>query len=747
MPFGSLLASSLTFSTSSYSASHTMLSFVSLLSPLLSSSYTNRNLEFKAQQQLMALEASKDPALVNLQSACSDLEALLRSSEKMEDNLGTIETRFDLLQGSLSTASRRIAPLQSLAMSRKALDTRISRAISPALALLNTFKRSESLQNSLLDLSSKLSAEKSQQTRLQKLVEYVECVDELNEAIKSICEEVEAVIQRLQEVVEFISRTKAGDEYRTQRLREAMVTLKALYETEVHEMRFEGLLDQSLVHVQDEFEALLLKMKHRKVGDALHQDDRLRDGGAQLASDVEIQVLTRLSTTLAANDCLDICIDIYVKARYRRAAKALMKLNPDYLRTYTPEGIDEMEWETLETAISLWIQHLQVAAKKVLLSEKKLSQRVLGHFMEGLIWPECFAKISDKIMAVFFRFGEGVARSNKEPQKLFKFLDMFQSLEKLKPEISQIFDGEPGEDICSRFRELEKLIIDASSKVFWEFGLQIEGNIDGLPPPQDGSVPKLVRYAINYLKYLASSNYRTTMAKVLRTEQIWKSGISSKSETDESLLRHAICNVMEALQRNIESKRSCCRDKVLMHIFTMNTYWYIYMRTKNTELGEVLGEQYMKDGYKAVAEESAYLYQKQAWGVLVRILDTDDLREQGKDSIGRLVSEKIETFFKCLSEVCERHRGYYTIPDVDLREQMRESTLKLVVPAYMEFLESYSGLLQRKVCPSADKVRGLLGKAFDGVDVKAKRRGSASNDWNGGGRNSGSLEGEIRRSR
>ncbi|GKB23330.1 exocyst complex component EXO70A1-like protein, partial [Tanacetum coccineum] len=54
--------------------------------------------------------------------------------------------------------------------------------------------------------------------------------------------------------------------------------------------------------------------------------------------------------------------------------------------------------------------------------------------MEGVIWQECFVKIADKIMAVFFQFGEGVARSNKEPQKLFKLLDMFNSLENLKAE-------------------------------------------------------------------------------------------------------------------------------------------------------------------------------------------------------------------------------------------------------------------------------------------------------------------------
>lgn len=317
--------------------------------------------------------------------------------------------------------------------------------------------------------------------------------------------------------------------------------------------------------------------------------------------------------------------------RYRRAAKALMRLNPDYLRTYTSEGIDEIEWEILEIAITLWIQHFEVAVKNVLFSEKKLCERVMGKIMDGLVWPECFVKIADKIMAVFFRFGEGVARSSKEPQKLFKLLDMFESLENLNPGFLEIFEGEAGEDFCTRFRELEKLLIDASSKVFWEFGLQIEGNAGSFPPKQDGSVPKLVRYAINYLKYLATDNYRAAMCKVLKTQQIWKAGILSKPDADEDLLKDSIFNIMEALQRNIESKRSRCRDKTLVYIFAMNTYWYIYMRTKNTELGELLGEQYMKEKYKAVAEESAHMYQMQAWGVLVRSLDTEELTNQGKD--------------------------------------------------------------------------------------------------------------------
>ncbi|KAI9200471.1 hypothetical protein LWI28_008462 [Acer negundo] len=684
----------------------------------------------------------EDSTLMKLELACTDLKNLLRTSAKVEETLENIDSKFEDTEETLSTAARRLAPLHSLAMTAKALETRINRAVSPALALLDSFKLAESLQQNLLAVSSKASSEKNPKRRLKQLLKYVDCVDQLNATINTISQDGEPVIQKLQEVVEFLSRTKATDQYRTHRLRETLVTLKTLYESEVDAMRFDGLLDESLLNLQDEFEGMLQQLKHQDIGES-REDEEAEIVGSDLGSEMEVQVLRGIAETLASNDCLDICIDIFVKVRYRRAAKALMRLNPDYLKTYFPEEIDEMEWESLETAITLWTQHFELAIKTVFISEKKLCVQVLGGIMDGVIWLECFVKIADKIMAVFFRFGEGVARSSKEPQKLFKLLDMFDSLEKLKIKFSEVFEGEAGADICTRFRELEKLLIHASTKVFWEFGLRIEGNADGFPPPQDCSVPKLVRYAINYLKYLAADIYSVSMAKVLRTEQIWKAGILSKPETDENLLNHSITNIMEALQRNIESKRSHYRDKVQPHVFAMNTYWYIYMRTRNTELGKLLGDQYMKKTYKVFTEESAYLYQRQAWGPLVRLLDTEDLKRQS--NVGAIMKGKMDAFFRGFEEISQKHRGSYVIQDVDLREQIRESTIKFVVPVYTEFFNSYSSVVQAKSYINPESMQGLLGQIFDGADRvgDGKFRRRDSKDRLGGGIST-SIESDIK---
>ncbi|KAI3958898.1 hypothetical protein MKX01_023574 [Papaver californicum] len=672
----------------------------------------------------------EDPDINNLKISCSNLKSLLQTSVNMQISLAKMDRSFDLLQETLSTTSKSIAPLQTHAMTAKALETRINRSMSPALTLLKSFKLAESLQHKLLTIGSKLSTKnKDPVKRLHKLIKYVDCVDQLNSAIDSVCQECEPTIQKLQETVEFLSRTKATDQFRIQRLRETLVTLKALYETEIEAMRYEGLLDEALLSLQDEYECILLALNHalflghEVVNEDVERSDQAITGAddviRDLGSELEVHVLRRISETLTRNDCLDICIDIFVKARYRRAAKALMRLNPDYLRKYTPEEINEMESLTLETSITLWIKHFQLAVKTVFVSEKKLCNQVFLETMDGLIWAECFVKITDKIMDVFFRFGEGVTRSSKEPQKLFKLLDMFESLEKLVVEFSGIFYGDrTAETSCA-----------SSTKVFWEFGLQIEGNHDGFPPPQDGSVPKLVRYAytvklklfdirfillagssftplysplctiygfryaVNYLKYLSADQYQTSMAKVLRIEQMWKAGFLSKPETDEKLLKDAIYNVMEALERNIEFKKSRYKYRVLPHVFSMNTYWYIYMRSRNSELGNILGEQLLKKKYKTVAEESAYMYQRQAWGPIVK--------------------GKMEAFMKGFEDNLQKHKsGFYNIPDEDLKKQLREATVNLVVPVYVEYLETYSLVLHVRSFSSPNSIQAMLAQTF-----------------------------------
>ncbi|XP_008807171.2 exocyst complex component EXO70I-like [Phoenix dactylifera] len=624
----------------------------------------------------MAVDDNDEAVIAALRASRSNIVSILRASARMDKGLAAVDARLSLGLESLDAVTEAVAPLQSQAMATKALHARINRAVPPALSLLRSFALVESLQRRLLRLSSRTSS-------IPRLVDFVECVDRLRETIAAVTAGCEPAVQRLHEAVEFLSRTRATDQLRIHRLRETLVALEQLYEAEVDGLRYDGPLDDALLRLQNDYEAILDLLKHRYIAAHVDGGDDTTDPSPPvLGSELEIEALRRISETLASNDCLDICIDIFVKVRYRRAAKALMRLSPEYLRAYAPEEIDGMEWEGLEAAISLWIHHFEVAVRLVLAAEKRLCRGALGGVMDGAVWPECFAKIADRIMAVFFRFGEGVARSSNEPQKLFKLLDMLDALDRIRPAFISTFDGEAGGDIRARCRELQKLLVHAAARAFWELGLKIEGLQDRAPPPRDGSVPKIVRYAVNYLKCLAGGGYAASMERVLRTEAVWKAGpLAARPDAEEEdLLSDALSNVLEALQRNVEAKRGeyGSRDRVVPHVMAMNAYWYIYMRTRGSELAALVGEETMRRRFKTAAEEAAYSYQEEAWGPLVRLLTA---------------TGDVEAFMMGLDENLRRHRSGYCVPDGDLREQIKEAVAKVVVEAYAGFLHANAGVV------------------------------------------------------
>ncbi|WOL13838.1 hypothetical protein Cni_G22618 [Canna indica] len=665
-------------------------------------------------------------ALAKLHASRSGLASLLLSSSDLHLAISAFDDRLSLRLTALSVVSEAVAPLQPHAVATQALRSRIDSAVSPALALLRSFSLVHSLQRRLLRLSPSAADPHG-------LVAYVDCVDRLHDAVAGVAAECEPAVERLQEAVEFLSRTKATDRPRLNRLKEALTALQALYEGEVDAMRYEGLLDEALLQLQDEYESLILQIKYEDFGESDGRDwfSHSTDGSdlPLLASPLQIEALRRISKTLSANDCVDIAIDIYIKVRYRRAAKALMRLNPDYLRTYAPGEMDATEWAEVEAAITLWIRHLELAVRTLFSAEKKLCRDVLGGLMGGAVWPECFAKIADRIMAVFFRFGEGVARSSKVPQKLFKLLEMFDALDRIRPEVESIFDGDSGSDIRARFRELQKLVVHAAAKAFWEFGLRIEGLQDGASPPADGSVPKIVRHAVHYLKCLMAAGYAGPMGQVLRTERTWIAELPARTPInavdDKELLRDAVLNIFEALQRNIEAKRArySKKDRALPHVMATNAYWYMYIRTRGTELAKLVGEDTMKATHKKAAEQAAFAYQEAAWGPLLKLLGKEGEEEEA-DIGAEAVRTRMEEFMRGFDDNLRKHKSVYCFRDAVLREQIREAVAKVVVPAYAGFLHANAASIHGRTFLPPDSIRGLIRQVFDaGREEEGRREG------------------------
>ncbi|KAL6858969.1 hypothetical protein ACP4OV_017971 [Aristida adscensionis] len=651
-------------------------------------------------------DADTDAAAVLAKLGASRAAIVSLLSDAAEDEVD-IDAAGDRLADLLSSATPSSSHLQSQAVAARALRARIDRAVAPAEPLLAAFRRVSALAEEAALPASPADAKNA--------AAFVDGVDQLRDAIEEVVARGDEAVRRVEEAVGFLGRTKASGRARVRRLTEAAAALRAVYETEAEEMRFEGPLDDALLALQDLFEALLLRLKHPAPKD----HDEGAAAGYELGTDDEVEAAARMARTLAGNDCLDICLDIYVKTRYRRAAKAMMRLNPAYLKSYTTEAIDALEWEALETAMALWSPHFHVAVASVLAAERRLCARVLEH-LPPAVWPECFAKIATRIVAAFFRFADGVSAGAREPQRLFKLLDMLDAVVRERGRLDELFSSESATllAIRERTREVECALARAAAAVFFEFGLRIETHY--VSGADAGQVPKIVRYAVNYLKCLASDDYRALMDTALRAERERGGGGGGGEDAeegdggDQAPLAEAAANVLEALHRHVEAARRVCADTVASHVMAMNAYWYMYMRARGSELARLVGEDAMRRRYKAAAEEAAWEYQDAVWGPLVRVVAGSSSGAARTWAAGE-AREKALAFAGMLEERVRRHGAEYKIPEGDLREQIKAAAAKAVRGAYAGFVKANDRAVaagRREVLP-VDAIEGMVGRVFD----------------------------------
>ncbi|KAJ1269190.1 hypothetical protein BS78_07G191400 [Paspalum vaginatum] len=644
--------------------------------------------------------------LAKLHASRAELVSVLSAAAEAEVEIDAVG---DHLAELLSSSSPSSSYLQSQAVAARALSARIDRAVAPAEPLLAAFRRVSALTVEATPPANPADAESA--------VAFVDRVDQLRDAIEEVVARGDEAVRRVEEAVGFLGRTKAAGRGRVRRLTEAAAALRAVYETEAEEMRFEGPLDEALLGLQDLFEALLLRLKHPAPAD----DDfaGADDGGTaryELGTEDEVEAAARIARTLAGNDCLDICLDIYVKTRYRRAAKAMMRLNPAYLKTYTPEDIDAMEWESLESAMALWSPHFHVAIASVLAAERRLCARVLES-LPPAVWPECFAKIAARIVAAFFRFADGVAAAAREPQRLFKLLDMLDAVVRERERLDELFSSESATLVAirERTREVERALARAAASVFFEFGLRIETHYVTGDGADAGHVPKIVRYAVNYLKCLASDDYLPLVGTALRADRERGDEDEDGSEgSGGAALAEAASNVLEALHRHVETARRVCADTVASHVMAMNAYWYIYMRARGSELAKLVGEDAMRRRYKVAAEEAAWEYQDAAWTPLIRLVSgsSSGAPKTWPPDDARV---KAVAFADMIEERVRRHGAEYKIPDGDLRGQIKVAVAKAVRGAYAGFLKANDMALascRRELLP-LDVIEGMVGRVFD----------------------------------
>jgi hypothetical protein len=139
---------------------------------------------------------------------------------------------------------------------------------------------------------------------------------------------------------------------------------------------------------------------------------------------------------------------------------------------------------------------------------------------------------------------------------------------------------------------------------------------------------------------------------------------------------------MDVLQKNLDTKSKIYRDPSLASIFLMNNGKYIIQKVNDSELGVLLGDEWIKQMTTRVRRWSLD-YQRATWGKVTSVLQT------GSPGIGGLPAkamlQKLRMFNTYFEEIYET-QSQWVIADDQLRVDIRAAVEDTVMPVYASLI-------------------------------------------------------------
>ncbi|KAK4726000.1 hypothetical protein R3W88_030917 [Solanum pinnatisectum] len=615
-----------------------------------------------------------EKGIENLMSARKCLRANFEKSKALGLSIEKAGPRFDEIIQRLPALEAAIRPIRAQKDALGAVGGHINRAVVPATAVLKVFDAIHGLEKSLSDPQSDLPG-------------YLGVLKRLEEALRFLGDNCEMAIQWLADIVEYLEDHAVADDRFTSSMKEALTSLRELHSGEEKGRLDGGLLEVALDRLESEFRRLLVE----NTIPLPMSDPALPGEQACIApSPLPVMVIQKLQAIigrLIANNRLDKCISIYVEVRSSNVRTSLQALNLDYLEISVSEFNDV---QSIEGHIAQWGKHLEFAVKHLFEAEYKLCNDVFERI--GLdVWMSCFAKIAAQAgILAFLQFGKTVTESKKDPIKLLKLLDIFASLNKLRLDFNRLFGGTACLEIQNLTRDLIKSVIEGASEIFWELQVQVELQRQ-MPPPPDGSVPKLIIFITDYCNKLLGDDYKSILTQVLIIERSWK-----QEKFQERLLITELLNIMRAVDVNLETWSKAYQDVILSYVFLMNNHWHLYKHLKGTKLGGLMGDSRLKE-HEQYKEYYSAFFLKESWGKLPALLSREGLIlfSGGHATARDLVKKRLKAFNEAFDEMYKKQSNWVML-DKDLRDKTCQSIIQAIVPVYRSYMQNYGPLVEQE---------------------------------------------------
>ncbi|KMZ56182.1 exocyst subunit exo70 family protein C1 [Zostera marina] len=401
----------------------------------------------------------------------------------------------------------------------------------------------------------------------------------------------------------------------------------------------------------------------------------------------EVDRLERIASTVISVGYETECCQVFIIARVDRIWEVLEELG---FVKIAIEDLHKMTWEVLENEIKIWIAAFKHAVSESFSQEKKLCKAVFSSY--PAISAVLFSDLARGIILNLVNFGEAVASTSRSGEKLFKFLDMYETMRDLMPAVNDLFkDESSSSSTSSSTAKLQSELLfemsiaksrigEAVVGMFNDVANSIKNDNDKVPVP-GGAVHPLTRYIMNYLKY--ACEYKNTLEQVFQQH--------NRSDTVNDLQQKVsfadeLVKMMGLLDEKLMARSKLYKDPSLTSIFLMNNGRYIVQKIKGlAETREMLGEQWCRKRSSDVRKYHKN-YQRETWGKVLNCFKDEGLQIKGGSSVSKTVLKERFKTFNAMFEETHKTQGCWVISDAQLQSELRVSLQAVVVPAYRSFL-------------------------------------------------------------
>ncbi|KAF5449283.1 hypothetical protein F2P56_029747 [Juglans regia] len=420
------------------------------------------------------------------------------------------------------------------------------------------------------------------------------------------------------------------------------------------------------------------------------------------------------------------CSMVYSIAR-RTAFKAVLnKLGYEYISI---DDVQRMQWESLEGEIASWINAVKQCSKKLFSDERKLCDSIFSDYPP--LSRILFGDLAHPVVIQLLDFAQAVVLTKRSAEKLFKFLDINETLRDL---VLAMDSDSYAEELISEASEAKTLLGSAVVSIFCDLENSIKSD-QGRTPVPSGAVHPLTRYVMNYLKY--ACEYKDTLEQVFRQhlkiekdeKETCDGGELDDVPTSEtSPFSLELMKVMDLLDANLDMKSSLYRDHALRYIFLMNNGRYILQKMKgSTEIHELMGDTWRRKR-SSLLRQYHKNYRRETWSKVLQCLSDEGLQVSGQGKVSKPVLKERFKNFNTLFEDIHKMQSTWVVSDEQLQSELRVSISAVMIPAYRSFLGRFKQYLdpgrqsEKYIKYQPEDIETLIEELFDGNPTSMARR-------------------------